>query len=712
MRKVVLLLCLMLLNTRIHAQSIMRIHNSANLIYQKEVSQIDSIKLENENSSIYQDIGLLGMPIAGIDSITFANNVENSEIYIIYNGSTTTIINPYSSTGVTITDSVGHVKVSSTNPTANLKYHILGTTNNGSLSLISTQAVTLIMSQASITNPFGAAVSINGTTQSLMFLSSGTVNTLNDAATATANAALYSTGNMTIAGAGSLNVNGYKKHGIDVDATLTVESGIINITQAVSDGIHAKDYIQNGGTITISPTGDGIDASTTLVLNSGNLTVNAASDDVNGIKADLVSINNGTHSITVSGMQSKAIKSDISTSINGGSTSIIASGNVVLAASGSGYDASYCTGIKSDSDIVINGGNLSIQCPSTNNGSKGISADRNIDINGGIIQVTTAGNGATFINETGSQDSYTAACIKANGNINLLAGNITCSSSGTGGKGVAADGTITIGNLSANDALLTLNVSTSGARFIVSGSGMNADYANPKAIKSEGNLTVNSGVITVNCTQTTEGGEGIESKNYLYIKGGQITVTAYDDCINASNYLEVSGGTHSLKSNGNDCMDSNGQLTISGGKTVSKGAGGPEEGFDCDNNTFKVMGGIIVGTGGNTSTPTTNVSTQNSLKLSITPNQNICIKNAAGTVILIYALPTLSGGGGPGPGPGGNKIVMLFSDPAFVNGTYTLEYGGTISGGTELNGYYTGATYTGGTSQTFTVSSKYTTLSY
>ena len=115
----------------------------------------------------------------------------------------------------------------------------------------------------------------------------------------------------------------------------------------------------------------------------------------------------------------------------------------------------------------------------------------------------------------------------------------------------------------------------------------------------------------------------------------------------------------------------------------------------------------MVGTGGNTSNPTTGVSTQNSLKLSITPNQNICIKNAANQTILIYALPALTGGGGPG---GNNKMVMLFSDPAFVNGTYTIQYGGTISGGTNFNGYYTGATYSGGSSQTFTVSAKYTTV--
>ncbi len=708
MRKALLFLPLIftLVAIKGKAQNVLRVHNSNNLIYQQQVDNIDSLKLANSNSSFYPNTGMFELPIVGIDSITFTNNVD-SEIYIIYHGSQATIINPFSAAGVTITDSAGHVTATSTYSTANLKYNILGTTANGSLKLTSAQSVRLIMSHASITNPGGAAIALLGSTVSEMFLSAGTINTLNDATTASTNGALYATGNLTIAGSGTLNVNGYKKHAIAVDDTLIVESGILNIAQAASDGIHVNDYIQNGGTITITPIGDGVDASKTIELNNGNLTIVAASKDIKGLKATTATINNGTTNITVSGEQSKAIKTSNSTTINGGEISLTASGTVVLEASGSGYDPSYCTGIKSDVDVIINGGDLTIQCPASNAGGKGISADRNVVVNGGNINISTAGNGATYTNENAITDSYGATCISADTGISLLAGKIVCSSSGTAGKGVSSDGTITIGNQGANDTLLNLSVTTSGNRFLVSGSGQNADYANPKAIKADGNLTVNSGIINANCTQSTEGGEGLESKDSLFVKGGQITATTYDDCINAATHIEVSGGTHSLTARGNDGLDCNGTLVVSGGLTISKGAGGPEEGFDCDNNTFKVLGGTMVGTGGNTSNPTTNVSTQNSLKLSITPNQNICIKNAANQVVLIYALPTLSGGGGGG---GNNKIVMLFSDPAFVNGTYTIQYGGTISGGANFNGYYTGATYSGGSSQTFTVSSKYTTV--
>lgn len=708
--KLFLFLILIVFGLNINGQNIIRVHSDSNIIYQEQVENLDSLKFSNFNSFFYPTTGMFELPIFGIDSLTFSNNIEPS-IYIIYNGSQTTIINPFSSLGVTITSEAGHVNATSTYSIGGLKYHILGTTSNGSLNITSIEPIKLIMCHANITNPNGAAISINGSTLSEMFLSSGTVNTLNDASSSTANGALYAKSNLTITGLGTLNVNGYKKHGISVDAKLTIESGIINIVNAASDGIHADNFTQNGGIITIIPNSDGIDVSNTISLNGGELSINCESLDVKGIKATNIVVNDGNYNITVSGNQSKAIKSSGNTTINGGIIKIIASGSVVLVASGNGYDPSYCTGVKSDANIIINNGNLTIDCPSSNKGAKGISADSSVVINGGNINITTLGNGDSYLNQTAVTDSYTATCIKANENISIIAGTIICSSSGTGGKCVNADGIITLGNFDANDDLLKLSLTTSGSRFYVSGSGQNADYANPKAMKALGNLTVNSGHITVNCTQSEEGGEGIETKANMYIKGGQINGSTYDDCINSKLLIEISGGSHSFTSKGNDGVDSNGTLIISGGFVVSKGAAAPEEGFDCDNNTFKVLGGTFIGTGGGTSNPTTNVSTQNSFKLSITPNQNICIKNSSNQVILMFALPELTGGGPGGPGgPGGNKMQMLFSDPSFINGSYTIQYGGTINGGTNCNGYYTNATYSGGSSKTFNVNSKLTSL--
>ena len=80
--------------------------------------------------------------------------------------------------------------------------------------------------------------------------------------------------------------------------------------------------------------------------------------------------------------------------------------------------------------------------------------------------------------------------------------------------------------------------------------------------------------------------------------------------MNASKSIVINGGNIYCYSSGNDGVDSNGTLTITGGTIVSIGTTSPEEGFDCDQNTFKITGGTILGIGGGTSTPTSSVCTQ------------------------------------------------------------------------------------------------------
>ena len=218
----------------------------------------------------------------------------------------------------------------------------------------------------------------------------------------------------------------------------------------------------------------------------------------------------------------------------------------------------------------------------------------------------------------------------------------------------------------------------------------------------------------MNCTQTqNEGGECIESKAVLTINGGDIEAySKKDDAVNASQSLIINGGVYYAHSDANDGTDANGTMQLNGGFCVSNGSRSPEEGFDCDNNQFKITGGTHVGTGGGTSNPTSNVCTQPTLKINTMPNYAIQILKSDGTVICTYQCPSFTGGGGGWPG-GGNTMVMLFTDPQLQTGqTYTIKYNGTISGGTNWNGYYTGnVTYTGGDqTNSFTINSMVTTV--
>lgn len=714
MKKIIVYIALLCLGqTFLHGQERMLIHNNGNVLYESPVLDIDSIKLRNNSSFIHLNDNVLEFPFAGIDSITFTDepiNPNDDIVYIIYDGLSVTIINPFEDEGVMVDNMDADVIVVSTAAKENIEYRLSGSSNIGSLNVTSDRDVVVSFDNLNLTNPSGPAVGILSEIAATVTLIGNSV--VSDGAESSGNAAIASAGALIFDGSGSLTLNGFKKHGIASDKSITVKSGIVKISETSSDGFHSEGFVMDGGMLDISAGSDAIDAGKAAIeINGGTITILSTEDDVKGIKSDGdITMNGGIITMEVSGAQSKGVSSKKNFIFNDGLLNITTSGATVLESSGSGFDPSYCTAIKTSGTITVNGGSIDIENTAQNDGGKGFSADGSIFINDGDIRIVTAGDGKTYTDENGQPDSYTSACIKSDEDVVIVKGNIYCYSSGAGGKGINVDGALTIGVLNAADSDLILDVTTTGERFYVSGYGEDADYANPKAAKSEGNLIVNSGTITIACTQNDEGGEGLESKSTLTINGGLIEIKTYDDAINASDHIEITGGKMFFTGTNNDAVDSNGTLTISGGFIIANGGRQPEAGFDCDNSRFSITGGVVIGTGGGTSNPTVNATTQYVVKYtSATAGQDICIKDADGNIILLFSLPTYSGQGGPGPG-GGNGMTVLFSDPALSTGSYVLHYGGSISGGTSDHGYNTGGTYSGGQTKNFTISSIITTV--
>ena len=697
-------------------------HRNGNVNFEKKISQIDSINLLNNSAVFNFNNDYLVFPYANIDSVTFSTDslMAAHDIYITYNGTSVNVINPMASAGVSITTSGAGVTVVSTAGIPNIVYHLSGITSDGFLNITSDKKFTLSLEGVSITSTTSAAINSVIDKNMTVILANNSTNYLKDCANGTQKAALYSKGQMFFNGSGTLTVEGQTKHAISSGDYIEIYGGNIVVTAAVSDGLHG-DYIRmNGGSVTVSGTaGDGLDGDTGFIeINGGTLHVTASTTDTKAVKCDsILTINGGEITLIASGAQSKALKSDQTITINGGTITITASGATVLETVNNQTDPSYCSAIATDGEVRINGGTISITLPTSNNGGKGISADRDIHITGGTVNITTAGAGAAYTVSGSTKDSYSSSCIKTNANLYLTGGHITCSSSGSGGKGIRADSALVIGELEAADSLLTLNVTTTGERFTVSNSGSwpgpggdNGEYCNPKAIRGDGNLTINSGMITVTCTQNNEGGEGIESKNILNINGGQLNISSTgDDAINAANRLNINGGTTYATSTNNDAIDCNGPMYITGGFTIASASKSPEEAFDCDNYTFGITGGTIMGTASNGmfSNPTTSACSQHSLKYTHAGNNNIqLIRNSDNAEIVTFHIPNNSAGGYPGPG-GSSSVIFLFSSPELVQGTYTLKYGGNISGDTHFHNYYTGATYSGGSTKTVTVGASF-----
>lgn len=732
MKKLLTITTLLLLVIASYAQNLLHVHRGNNVIFEKSISAIDSIKFQGSNSIFNFENDYMVFPVLDIDSITFSDDtlLVANDIYIIWNGNNVNIINPLANDGVTITNNGAKVTVNVTSSLQDIVYHLSGTTSDGYLYMTPNKRFTLSLEGVNITNSEGPAIDVLVDKKTNIVLANNSTNYLNDGSGNSKKAALQSKSELIFNGSGTLTVNGNVRNGIHSDDYVEIISGNIVVASAVADGIHCDYFLMSGGTLNITANGDGIDGDEGHVnITDGTIVINSPTADSKSIKCDsTLSISGGNITINNSGNISKGLKSKSLISIKGGTLNITSSGTTVLESTTSGNNPSYCTAIACNGNIHISGGIITLTLPTSNGGGKGISCDSTLTITGGLINISTAGDGASYTVSGSTKDSYTSSCIKSDYVINITGGQITCTSSGKGGKGISCDGNITIGATGALDSLLILNVTTSGVQFSVSsssggggwpggggGPGGGGDYANPKGIKSVGNLTINSGIVTVNCTQSSEGGECLESKNILSINGGQITATSnYDDGINASNRINITGGTIYAASNNNDGIDCNGQIHISGGFSIASAVRTPEEAFDCDNNTFAITGGTLIGThvsGSMYSSPTASACTQHSLKYTCASNNDIqIIRSSDNAVILTFHVPTMSssgGGGWPGGGGGSSNAVLTFSSPDFVQGSYTIKYGGTISGGTNFHNYYTGATYTGGSTKTFTVGTSY-----
>lgn len=174
-----------------------------------------------------------------------------------------------------------------------------------------------------------------------------------------------------------------------------------------------------------------------IVSGTGLLTVNArgghgiASDDYirfrpgcrliidagagHGVKAnDGIFVDGGVLNINVTGNGNKGLKSDSDIEINGGRTTVITSGDTKLIEQTleTMADTSSCAGIKSDGITTINGGTLCLK--STGEGGKGINSTGNLTINGGIIKVVT----------TGSKLLSSPKGIKSDEQVNINGGSI------------------------------------------------------------------------------------------------------------------------------------------------------------------------------------------------------------------------------------------------------------------------------------------------
>ena len=379
------------------------------------------------------------------------------------------------------------------------------------------------------------------------------------------------------------------------------------------------------GTLTINARNkDGIKANDGLVINSGNITVNSVDDGIVG--KDFLLVHGGNITVKSAGDAIKSTKSGEGfITIDGGIFTL------TCLSSASSSDTAKNDAIKAETDILISGGTFNITTKRSTVSKQGWGGGFNPG--GGGFNPGGGGMGESTSNKLAGMHGITCG-----GNLTISGGNFTVNAYG---KGFNADGNIAFSNAS---AVIT---------------------AERHGVGADGNFTIESGKLDI-----TSSWEGIEATN-VYVLGGETTIDAQDDGINASNSnpsINISDGFLFVKALG-DGIDSNGDIKVSGGVTVVSQSGGGNSPIDCGDGgyTFTVSGGTVLAMGSSDMFSESIPSSTSNPMVYSTALGNSSSSLSVGDLIAIKNPQTFG-------------AAIFISDKLTNSSKYNFVIGGTISG--------------------------------
>ena len=290
MRKTLLFLAFLLGYIGLSAQEYhMKVFNTAFVIYDEEVNNIENFRFANSQMFINDQSGGSTLNIRHIDSIIFVKESPHigDTVFITYNGNSVTVDNPFANDGVQITTDGAFVDVESWR--MDVPYVVSGSSDNGRLIYYSMTPFHLTLDNLSLTNPSTVAIAM-GVYVPVTLRLKGT-STLADGANGPQVGTMDMPCDLTVNGPGTLQITGNAKHAMNIEGPITINSGTIRILGSDSDGIHGSSNLTwNGGTLEIVSAGsDGLDISGNVSIQGGDLTINTTAESQRGIKVSGIS---------------------------------------------------------------------------------------------------------------------------------------------------------------------------------------------------------------------------------------------------------------------------------------------------------------------------------------------------------------------------------------------------------------------------------------
>lgn len=381
-------------------------------------------------------------------------------------------------------------------------YVVSGSLSDGSIAIVNAdnETIHLVLNGVDITNKSGAPLYADKTDVLIITLADGTTNTLTDGGASfqyvdsveeEPNGALFSKDDLTINGEGALTVNAGFNNGIVSKDHLLIESGNITVN-AANHAIRGNDSITIlNGTFKLSAGNDGMQTNNTddatlgwIEISDGAFEIEAAHD---GIQSDTsITITGGQFDITTGVSQASSSDSDSYKAIKATTDIQISEGTFTIV---SADDAIHANG-----SIAIQGGTFTIA-----SADDGIHADERLDISGGSLLITESYEGleAAHITISGGEIDITAS----DDAINAAGGNTT-----SGGMEMGMGNRPGFG-----DGDYSITVTGGTIRFFAGGDGFD----------SNGSLTISGGTIYAFIASTPDNG-ALDADGTITITGGTL----------------------------------------------------------------------------------------------------------------------------------------------------------------------------------------------
>lgn len=434
-------------------------------------------------------------------------------------------------------------------------YSIKGTLSDGQIFVncnSKTEKVKLYLEGVELYCSTSAPIFIeNSPVETQIILADQSVNSLSDNEACTtaqtdakyADAVIYSKDDLQIEGTGTLNINAKCGRGIFSKNDIQLRGGVINIT-SVDDGIRGKDGVEiSDGKINITAGGDGIRTN---------------ADEADADKGDIV-ISGGTIHITstLDGIQaSRSLK--------------ISAGNLSITAGGGATESILTTSRNDFGFFGARPGQSNEQSSDSTASGKGLKSEQELSISGGTVAVSSLDDAVHSNSVLTIKDCTMSLETNDDGlhaEITLTVENAEIIINQSYEALEAQEITINGGTVIAHSADDGLNAASASDAESVGSS--ETPESTPMGFGGKGGGPGGKGGFG--------GGEEYDSDCRIEIEDATVYIYADGDGIDSNGDVEIDGGTvivYGPTNSGNGALDYSGSFKMNGGTLLAVGASG------------------------------------------------------------------------------------------------------------------------------------------